>query len=646
MMWIFCKLRFVAPATGLVLAGLLTGFCVLDLPAATGQSHSSSSASSNPQAGPTFAREKAPTLVDPAGDAVQLLDSEQLFMMASALNACGYDDGLAESDPIRRQMRDEVAKALAASEDAREARDNICLYIAQHKMTGTVKDISQYVSLALYLTPWPALETSAELPQMPPDSTQVVEILPLLKEFAKTADLNGIWLTHRHTYDEEVNHLHDALTQMIVTTNYYLKMPASTYDGRRFIVLVEPQMNPHTINARVYGGDYVVVVSPEVVKSADGTTHEPIRMTDVRHTYLHYLIEPLLYSRSTAMDRFLPILKEVKNAPLDYRYRSDIVELTIECLIKAVEARTMDTGIPAYVAPKDERREDFTAVEIARNAVNQKMEQVRVARVRHEMSQGYVLTAYFYEQMIRFEKDPASLRDTIGELVYGMDVDHETHRAREVTFDAQADDDVLRRTAPRKLTGLDLAEARLEAGDLPTAAAMAREALTVAPGGQAVDTGRANFILARVDIMTRRPEQALDEFEKAAATAKETRILAWSHIYLGRMMDLSCRREDAVSQYKEALAVRDGEQDTRIAAERGLKKAYAPVQGHSCENDASDGAPGAAAGAVNPEANPASNPNSKPASGDSPFTPGKPGTTVLPTPVPETPAPATSSPQR
>jgi tetratricopeptide (TPR) repeat protein len=630
MMWNLRNLRFVAPVAGLAFAGLLAG-----LPLAWGQSHSSSSASSNPQAGPTFAREKAPNLVDPAGDAVQLLDSEQLFMMASALNACGYDEGLAESNPIRQQMRDEVAKALAASEDAREARDNICLYIAQHKMTGTVKDISQYVSLALYLTPWPALETSAELPQMPPDSTQVVEILPLLKEFAKTADLNGIWLTHRHTYDEEVNHLHDALTQMIVSTNYYLKMPASTYDGRRFIVLVEPQMNPHTINARVYGGDYVVVVSPEVVKGPDGT-HESIRMTDVRHTYLHYLIEPLLYSRSTAMDRFLPILKEVKNAPLDYRYRSDIVELTIECLIKAVEARTMDTGIAAYVAPKDEKREDFTAVEIARNAVNQKMEQVRVARVRHEMSQGYVLTAYFYEQMIRFEKDPASLRDTIGELVYGMDVDHETHRAREVTFDAQADDDVLRRTAPRKLTGLDLAEARLEAGDLPTAAAMAREALTVAPGGQAVDTGRANFILARVDIMTRRPEQALDEFEKAAATAKETRILAWSHIYLGRMMDLSCRREDAVSQYKEALAVRDGEQDTRIAAERGLKKAYAPVQGHSCSQDT----PGDGADAA--PASPAGNtPSAKPANGDSPFTPGKPDTTVLPTPAP-VPAPAAS----
>ena len=542
---------------------------------------SKSGQSSSSATGQVFSQEKAPALVDPAGPAIELVPSETLFFMSAALNACGYDGGLSESDPIRQKVRDEVNAALAASEDARDKRDKVCLYIAQHRMTGTVKDISQYVSLALYLTPPPELETSVELPEMPPDATQVVEILPLLRDFARAVDLNGIWLTRRRVYDDEVNHLHDSLTKMILATNYYLKMPASTYDGKRFVVVVEPQLNPHTINARVYGTDFVVVVSP---------VNDKIRMADVRHTYLHYLIEPLLYQRSSAMDRFLPILKEVREAPLDYRLRSDIVDLTIECLIKAVEARTMDTGIAPYAAPKDEKRSDFTQIEIERNAVNQKMEQVRIARVRHDMAQGYVLTAYFYEQLIQFEKDPASLKDTIGELVYSMDVDHETHRARDVTFDQQADDDVLRRSAPRKLTGLDLAEARLAAGDYATASAMARQTLAAGSSTATADTGRANFILARADILTGHPEEAMMGFEKAAATAKETRILAWSHIYLGRMMDLDCKRDEAIDQYKQALAVRDGQQDTRLAAERGVKAAYA-VKGHSCEEnaDAPDG---------------------------------------------------------
>jgi tetratricopeptide (TPR) repeat protein len=153
-----------------------------------------------------------------------------------------------------------------------------------------------------------------------------------------------------------------------------------------------------------------------------------------------------------------------------------------------------------------------------------------------------------------------------------------------VTFDKEADDDPLRRSAPRKLTGLDLAEARLAAGDIATASALARQSLAGDSSTATADSGRANFILARAAIMTGHPEEAMAGFEKAAATAKETRILAWSHIYLGRMMDLDCKRDDALSQYKEALEVRDGQQDTRLAAERGVKAAYA-VKGHSCDAD-------------------------------------------------------------
>ena len=588
----------VAPAAVL---SLVAAFALLTAPAllpaqANKPASSNASSSSLSSSGPAFAQEKAPSLVDPAGPAIELLNSEQLFFMAAALNACGYDEGLAESDALRQRVRDEVNKALAASEDARSKRDAVCLYIAQHRMTGTVKDVTQYISLALYLTPPPALETSVELPQMPPDSTQVVEILPALRDFGSAVDLHGIWLTLHHSYDEDINHLHDVLTQMIVSTNIYLKMPASTYDGRRFLVVVEPQLNPHTVNARVYGTDFVVVVSP---------VNGKIQMNDVRHTYLHYLIEPLLYQRSSATDRFLPILKEVREAPLDYRLRSDIVDLAIECLIKAVEARTMDTGIAPYVAPKDEKRSDFALVESERNAVNAKMEQVRVAKVRHDMAQGYVLTAYFYEQMIRFEHDPAGLKDTIGELVYSMDVDHEVHRARAVTFDKEADDDPLRRSSPRKLTGLDLAEAKLSAGDVATAATLAQQSLAASPNAETADSGRANFILARVAIMTGKPEDAMEGFKKAAATAKETRILAWSHIYLGRMMDLECQRDDAMAQYKLALAVRDGQQDTRLAAERGVRTAYA-VKGHSCDADpdadSDDSAP--AKPAADPKATP------------------------------------------
>jgi tetratricopeptide (TPR) repeat protein len=500
------------------------------------------------------------------------------------LNACGYDEGLEESAAIRKRVRDEINLALGKSEEARSRRDKLCLYIAQHRMTGTEHDVAQYISLALYLTPPPEMETSEELSEMPPDSTQVVEIVPLLKDFVNAVDLHGIWLAVHPVYDKEADRLHDPLSKMIVGTNLYLKMPASTSYGMRFLVVIEPMLSPSVVNARIYGTDFIVVVSP-----VDGK----IRMTDVRHIYLHYVIEPLLNTRANAIDRTQPILKEVRDAPMEFRYRSETVPLTVECLIKAIEARTMDTGVPEYKIPANAQREDMPKYEHERQIYQQKVDAIRVATVRHDMTQGFVLTQYFYEQMIQFERDPASLKDAIGEMVYSMDVDQQVHRARQIEFDKESDGEVLGRSKPRKLTGLDLAEARLAVGDTASASALARQALAEQSDSlESVAVGaRANFILARTAAMTGHPDDAIDGFQKTLATTKEPRLLAWSHIYLGRMLDLDCKRDQAVSEYQAALAARDGQQDTRLAAERGVKAAYA-VKGHSCDDDADDDPPG------------------------------------------------------
>ena len=506
---------------------LLAGFVAAPACAQTSKGGSSSQSSSSSG---VFAQEKTPSLIDPAGPTISLISLEPVFVMAVGLNACGYDEGLETSAPVRKRVRDEVDQALAKSEDARAKRDALCLYIAQHRMTGTERD----------------------------DATQVVEVVPALKAFAAAVDLHGIWLTVHMTYDQEAAKVHDSLSQMIVSTNLYLKMPASTYDGRRFVVVIEPMLSPGTVNARIYGTDYVVVVSP---------MNGQIRMSDVRHTYLHYVIDPLLYARSNAIDREEPILKEIRESPLDFRYRSDTVPLTIECLIKAIEARTMDTGVPIYKIPTTVDRSDLPRYEHERQVTLEKAEAVRVALVRHDMNQGFVLTQYFFEQMIQFEKDPASLKDTIGEMVYSMDMDQQVHRARQIEFDKETDEDVLQRSKPRKLEGLDLAEARLSAGDVATAGAMAKKVLAEQADTVqwTAEAARAHFILARVDLMTGHPDEAIDDFQKTLATSKEQRLLAWSHIYLGRMLDLECKRDEALAEYKEGLADDDADDVAPVA---------------------------------------------------------------------------------
>jgi tetratricopeptide (TPR) repeat protein len=571
------RLRTLAPPL-LALTLLASPFAAL-LAQTSGSVKSQSSSSSSGTATPQEAQpQKPPSLIDPAGPQISLQTSEALFDIGAALNACGYDAGIERSSPIRQKVRDQVNAATQASAEAQATRDQLCGFIRQHQLSDSSHDLSQYVSLALYVSPPPELTPSVGLTEMPPDSTQVVEILPLLRRFAQQIDLHYIWISDRQQYEAIVNSLHDSLSHMIVGTNAYLKMPATVGTDSRFAVVLEPLLDPGQTNARVYSSDYVVVTSPDA--------ENKVRMDEIRHTYLHFTLEPLLYARASSMDRLLPVLKSVREAPLEYTFRSDIVSLVTECMIRAVEARTMETGIAPFKAPAVVRHSEFEAVERERHATEQKAEAVRQAAVKRSMEQGYVLTAYFYERLGIFEHEPQSLKETIGEMVYGMDVPAEMGRIKRVTFAQQNEGDVVRRST-RQLRGLDLAEMRLLKGDIDGASKLAHQALDQHTG----DTARADFLLARCAVMQKNVADARHYFEETIRLGKDPRLLAWSHIYLGRMDDLEHSRDEAVAQYQQALVVRDGRVDTREAAEHGLKEPYGPPPGARHAEEEEDAAP-------------------------------------------------------
>lgn len=507
---------------------------------------------------------KAPALFDSTGPDISLQGSEALFDVAVALNACGYDQGLAVSDPVRAKIRDEVNQALLQSAPARDAHDQVCTFIDQHRLADPGLDLAQYISLALYVTPPPDLKPIAQTEDMPIDSTQVADILPLLRNFSDLIGLHLIWVRYRPIYNRQLNHLQEALSAMVQDTNAYLKMPLDSDTGTRFMVVVEPMLDPAQINARVYGTNYVVVASP---------SGDAIRMNEVRHTYLHYEIEPLLYAQQATMNRLQPFLKVVRDAPLSYTYRTDVVSLVVECMIRAIEARTMDTGVAIYNIPADISRSDLEAASREHNATVAAAQAVRRKAVLESMEQGYVLTGYFYRAFAAFERQPQSFKQSIGTMVYGMDVESELSQTKQITFVDHSEDDVVRRS-PQRLSGLDLAESDLAKGDFDAAGELARKCLDDGTG----DAGRANFILARVAILHRDVPGAEHDFQETIRLSKDPRLLAWSHIYMGRLYDVEDQRDQAVAEYKAALTVRDGQPDTKRAAEKGLQQAFAVPQ--------------------------------------------------------------------
>ena len=96
------------------------------------------------------------------------------------------------------------------------------------------------------------------------------------------------------------------------------------------------------------------------------------------------------------------------------------------------------------------------------------------------------------------------------------------------------------------------AEQRLAAGDAVQAKTLAQQALDE----KTDDPGNAYFILAQAAIMSRDIDGARTNFERAIDSAHETRVLAWSHIYLGRICDLQEDRQSALSSLPGSIEPR------------------------------------------------------------------------------------------
>ena len=167
------------------------------------------------------------------------------------------------------------------------------------------------------------------------------------------------------------------------THDIYLKMQSGGYLGRTFTIYLDFLGDPNEANARNYGTDYYVVVFP----SPDPSSATPLKMEQIRHTYLHYLLDPLAEKHFSSIKRIEPLLQSVKRAPLEESFKTDISLLVTECLVRAIEIRTMGT--------------------------KQTAEAMRLQAVDDAVKQGYILTRYFYNALVAFEKDPAGMRSGV-----------------------------------------------------------------------------------------------------------------------------------------------------------------------------------------------------------------------------------------
>jgi len=471
----------------------------------------------------------------------QLEVSETFFTLAAALNSCGYDAGQEASMPLRQAVRTEVRSALTQSPEAKQAGNVVCQFWIDHQLPGKDNDVTPYLSLALDLGPAPEFAPTIPEADLAPDAGRVLGVISPLKKFYLAANIEALWRKHQSEYQALVNQLHDPVSQLLTQTDLYLKVPFSNYPGQRFVVYMEPLLSPAQVDSRNFGSNYFMVVSPDREKH--------VRFPEIRHTYLHFVLDPMALSHGNTLKQLEPILEDVRTAPMATAFKNDISLMVNECLIRAIEARTT-------IAKSNEA---------ARNAY-----------VQRSVEEGFVLTRVFYDQLGDFEKDSTGLKNAYGNLLHTISLERERKRAREVVFRDQATPEIVSAVQPAPNEGrlLNIAEQKLASGDPEGAQKLANEVIQHNHGGEA--PGRAAWILARAATMAGHMEEARVDFEQAVQSVHDPRTLAWSHIYLGRIYDIQDKRDVAVEHYRAALAAGDPSADTQAAAERGLTSPYQP----------------------------------------------------------------------
>jgi len=468
----------------------------------------------------------------------QLEISETFFSLAAALNSCGYDAGLEDSMPVRQAVRSELQSAIQQSMEAKQARAAICQFWVDHQQ-GNDNDITPYLSLALNLGPPPAFTPTLSEADMAPDAARVLGVISLIQKFYRAAGLHSIWLKHHAEYQSLVTQLHDPVSQALTQTDLYLKVSFNNYPGQRFALYLEPMLSPTQVDSRNFGANYYMVISP------DKQGH--IRFPEIRHTYLHFVLDPMAELHGTALKQLEPILEDVRKSPMATSFKNDISLMVNECLIRAIEART---------------------------AIPKSNEDARNEYVQRSVEEGFVFTRFFYDQLGSFEKESTGMQNAYGNMLHNILLERERKKAREVAFRDHATPEIVSAVepAPNEERLLNLAEQKLAAGDREGAEKLANQVAQHNHGGDA--PGHAAFILARIATLSGKMEEARVSFEQAVQSVQDPRILAWSHIYLGRIYDIQQNRDVAVEHYKAALAAGDPATDTRTAAEKGLMNAY------------------------------------------------------------------------
>lgn len=464
-----------------------------------------------------------------AATVIRVAPSPQVFATLCALYAAGYPLTLTGVSP---QLRDTIEGVGGLRGPAVTALRE---FYRSHRLPSDADTLARFISFAMVVGPPPSFQYTLPQEQLPPDVRDLSGFRKVLGDFYKEEHVDDLWKQVEPSYQAQAAQLRGPVSQIVEVATGYARRLNRFVGGRTFSVFVEPLVGSQA-NFRIYSEGYEIAVNP----GASGTMH------DIRLAFLHFLLDPLPFNNLALVESKAYLLNFAVHAPrLPDVYKQEFVSFTAECLVRAVDLRL------GTLSQSD-----------------------REAALNEDDRDGYILVRPLYNGLAAYESSTSTLAEYFPTLIGSIDVKAEAARDKQIAFlpaiapapSPQSPD------AGRIAQWLAEGNRQIANQDGKGAAATFARVLQLDPKNT-----RAEYGLAVAAVLNGEGERAHQLFEQVVNTpSADPSVLAWSHIYLGRMNDVAGRRQEALAQYRAVLAVAGAPPATRAAAEQGIKEPFAP----------------------------------------------------------------------
>jgi tetratricopeptide (TPR) repeat protein len=491
------------------------------------------------------APQKPPNAQSPQVTSISVDGREAMFTTMCALLASGFEADVSADDwkPLRAQLRERMQHQQGPAVEAMRE------FYKQHLLADAGQTLSRYLWFGLVSGPAPKFEPALRRDELPPEVISLEGFSEILSNYYQEQKIGQLWRQVQPVYNREIERLHEAVSQIVFVATGYTREIIEQSSYRTFTIVVEPLVGRIT-NVRNFGDHYAIVLS--------GADEIP---TDVvRHAFLHYLLDPLplQYPHVIAVKR--PLFEKAARAPrLAPDLRDDFPAFFAECTVRAVELKLRK------LSPGE-----------------------RDAALNADDADGYVLVRPLFGALPKFEQSEPSMKLYFPELVRAIDVAGEAKRLETVKFanaesaenasDPTKQEEVamrqrLRPTTvpndPEAIAALTDGERRIAEKNPRAAEASFQKVLAKYP-----DQQRAWYGLGLVAMLEQDGARAKQVFGRLTsgehAATNDPLVLAWSHVYLGRIYGNDDQPELAKVEYQAALAVEGGPEQAKQAAQKGL----------------------------------------------------------------------------